>query len=1280
MRARSRTSRATVGDVTDEEDRDRGFLYVGSDRPWPDDADDRGGPRPRRLARGPRRRRPAGASPTGASTCPDRSRSRPTRRERPDGLRVAYVPAPFRFCLVVRRRVRRAPDPRPRQARARSAPGAAARPRACSRSRRSARSAATRRSTRSRASSSLHRQPPGRLAPGRALQRLRRGRAAALGALSRGCQRPVRAVSTHDELDDQGVRRARARAPSCTRATRGEVRRQERRRDARPPRRPRLPPLPRPRARLARHVARTSSSRACSRSTTSRSTSSCAADDEWVSAPPGARGRDARAAARHVAQGPPRPPAARARDPRRLPRRGLAGAACSGAPTSTSSLPWAIDEDELLEFASGRLSARPQAGGNDYGGNVYLSPLGGLGQYLAPPRRPRSTDDEADRRRHRARHPRAVRAAPARGPRCTVVDEPKDDGRGARLPARLGRRCAGTRGTGPRPSTTRSASRTRPTTGLGSNPYFVRFYRDVAADGAGHRGTRAHRAGRRPRRARSARRPSARRACRSSTARRRWSSASTSPSSTSWACATSRRRPANYAQRSGRAGRSGQPALVFTYCSAGSPHDAVLLPPPRPDGRGPGPPAAARSRQRGPRPQPRPRDLAARGRQVSLGTLARATCSTSRARSRRSSSLPEVKDAIDSPTAPRRAREGGRELACSARWTTSPRPTGTPTTGSTTTLDAAPLRFDEACDRWRELYRAALEMRATQNKVIGDASRSPDDRDQARRLRGEAESQLELLRGEALGGTMQSDFYSYRYFASEGFLPGYSFPRLPLSAFIPGRGGAGQARRLPVPAAVPRHQRVRARARSSTTRARATSSTGSCCPAARTDDNRLVLTRAKRCPACGYLHPVEGDGAGIDLCERCEAAARRRAQRQPLPPRRTWPRSAATASTPTRRSASAMGFEVRSVGRVRRTVRAARTSTAPRRRVDGERHAADSSTARPPTIWRINVGWRRRKQHGTSSASSSTPSAATGRRTTSTPTTTGRPDVGHAPSASSRTSRTGATSSCSTPADRARDRGDGLARRGAQERDPGRVPARGQRARRRGAAVGRATAGVILFYEAAEGGAGVLRRLVARARRPAARSRAPALELCHFDPDTGDGPRRCARAPRRPARPPATTACSRTATSATTACSTASRSRRSCSRSATRDGASLATRPDTPEEHLAKLKALAGSELERRWLRLPARPRPRAADRGAEGDPGDLRAAGLRLRRDDVVVFIDGPVHDYPNIAERDDRDPRRARGRAATSSSRSAMDEADWPAVVAHVPERLRQARGRDA
>ena len=58
-------------------------------------------------------------------------------------------------------------------------------------------------------------------------------------------------------------------------------------------------------------------------------------------------------------------------------------------------------------------------------------------------------------------------------------------------------------------------------------------------------------------------------------------------------------------------------------------------------------------------------------------------------------------------------------------------------------------------------------------------------REEARRRQGEAFGQISLLNNEdAERG--QSDFYTYRYLASEGFLPGYSFPRLPLAAYIPG--------------------------------------------------------------------------------------------------------------------------------------------------------------------------------------------------------------------------------------------------------------------------------------------------------------------------------------------------------------------------------------------------------------------------------------------------------------------------------------------------------------
>ncbi len=97
---------------------------------------------------------------------------------------------------------------------------------------------------------------------------------------------------------------------------------------------------------------------------------------------------------------------------------------------------------------------------------------------------------------------------------------------------------------------------------------------------------------------------------------------------------------------------------------------------------------------------------------------------------------------------------------------------------------SAAISFDRAFGRWRDLFAAAEKQRDDADRVLKDYSISEFERRAAQTRLAQALGQISLL----LGGSANvgSDFFVYRFLATEGFLPGYNFPRLPLMAFIPG--------------------------------------------------------------------------------------------------------------------------------------------------------------------------------------------------------------------------------------------------------------------------------------------------------------------------------------------------------------------------------------------------------------------------------------------------------------------------------------------------------------
>jgi hypothetical protein len=92
--------------------------------------------------------------------------------------------------------------------------------------------------------------------------------------------------------------------------------------------------------------------------------------------------------------------------------------------------------------------------------------------------------------------------------------------------------------------------------------------------------------------------------------------------------------------------------------------------------------------------------------------------------------------------------------------------------------------FDKSFNRWRELFLATKQQMESADRIIKQSS-VKKEREDAQRRYNDAYHQYETLLSS---GGQNSNFYTYRYLASAGFLPGYNFPRLPLMAWIPCTG------------------------------------------------------------------------------------------------------------------------------------------------------------------------------------------------------------------------------------------------------------------------------------------------------------------------------------------------------------------------------------------------------------------------------------------------------------------------------------------------------------
>lgn len=251
--------------------------------------------------------------------------------------------------------------------------------------------------------------------------------------------------------------------------------------------------------------------------------------------------------------------------------------------------------------------------------------------------------------------------------------------------------------------------------------------------------------------------------------------------------------PANYAQRSGRAGRSGQAAIVFTFCAATSAHDqhyfqnrldmvAGIVQAPKLDYSN---------------------EELVRGHLYSLFLAEVGLADLNQSLSALVEETPgpdflKLKDIVITKLSITQVQidklvkifqdavKDFKDQSGMIDWLNE--------TWIRRNLSEAIVRLDSSLNRWRVLYRNAVAAVQRASAIENDyqiPSRDERKRTAAREKRL-ALKEIDLLRNVNNGDSsnnQQSEFSPYRYLASEGFLPGFNFTRLPVRLFVPHEDG-----------------------------------------------------------------------------------------------------------------------------------------------------------------------------------------------------------------------------------------------------------------------------------------------------------------------------------------------------------------------------------------------------------------------------------------------------------------------------------------------------------